>query len=84
MASGARASPFYCPLRNRFGDQGLRPKHRQRIFSRWRFVETPNKKSYSYRMSVILEVIAAVVQGLTEAAVDLFLHRGSAHHADDS
>jgi len=34
-------------------------------------------------MSVLVEVIAAVVQGVLEAVGDLFLHRNAGDHQDE-
>ena len=43
----------------------------------------PCEKTYCGRMSVLVEVIAAVVQGVIEAVGDLFLHRNSGAHQDE-
>jgi hypothetical protein len=43
----------------------------------------PWEKAYRGRMSVLVEVIAAVVQGVLEAVGDLLLHRNSGDHQDE-
>lgn len=43
----------------------------------------PQKKTYRVGMSALVEVIAAVVQGLLESLGDLLVHRDSGDHEDE-
>ena len=43
----------------------------------------PREQSYGGRMSILVEVIAAVVQGVLEAVGDLLFHRNLDHEQDE-